>query len=273
MEIWTSVLHTVDPAASRLPSIRNPSAVGNAILWLTLCMLTGTLLLVAPGLAAAIDKLDPQGVRNLQATMPSLAWPYAFVLLAVGLLATGKLAPPRGREPHGAVWTDIWRIAIGLTGWLLLSCASSEYMTSGTTTGMRQRLLLSMASAAFAIFGLIGLRGVFGIIGHRSREYRRSKGGRQSLELIMVAIACGQLTAIVQHAAHESILPADWIYPTQTISTMLMGTCNFMVVIGLAYLVGNAIWIRRALRRPPPPIDQVLVPEITSNAWIPDREE
>src|SRR5438477_2160642 len=41
LEIWQSVLHTVDPAASRLPMLRNPRAVGDGIFVLTMCMLLG----------------------------------------------------------------------------------------------------------------------------------------------------------------------------------------------------------------------------------------
>ena len=29
-DVWSSVVHTVDPTSSRLPSLRNPIAVGNA---------------------------------------------------------------------------------------------------------------------------------------------------------------------------------------------------------------------------------------------------
>ena len=34
-----------------------------------------------------------------------------------------------------------------------------------------------------------------------------------------------------------------------------------MVVIGLAYMVLNAWWIRSAIRRPPPTLEQLLTPE------------
>jgi len=46
-----------------------------------------------------------------------------------------------------------------------------------------------------------------------------------------------------------------------------------MVLIGLAYLVVNAWSIRRALRRPPPALDEVLLPRIPNETWLPDRED
>ena len=54
LEIWETILHTVDPAASRLPRLHNPTAVGNALLWLVICMVVGALLVVARPIAQGL---------------------------------------------------------------------------------------------------------------------------------------------------------------------------------------------------------------------------
>lgn len=232
---------------------------------LTASMLGAALLMLWPSVNAAMQANG----RGVSLRVPARYWILCGVVALMGLWAIRTLAPPRGAEPNGTVWDDIWRIIVGFTGGLALGCAWSLFIDSPGLSGIRQRLALHVAAAVFATIGLIGLRGVFNVIGYRSREYRRSQGGRQSVELIIAAIATGFAGATLYYLCRMNLLPRDWT----SIMRTLVWASHFMVLIGLTYLVMNAWWIRRSLRKPPPPLDQVLAPNLPPDTWIPDREE
>jgi hypothetical protein len=261
LSIWESVVHTVDPAASRLPSIRNPRAVGNSLVALTLCMFVGVVLMLAPTFDQMLARFDVPMVRQWIAYVPELSRTYAAALAVIGLWAVWTLAPPRGREPFGPVWIDIWRITIGYIGWLAIGTAWTEFSIAKTNLVLGQRVFLLIALGAFAIVGLLGLRGVFRIIGQRSREYRRSRGGRQSLDLMILAIMVDALAMIGRQLTFSQLFPVHWREDIRFPFTVIAGIFHFMILLGLAYLVVNAIWIRRSLRRPPPKIEEVLALE------------
>ncbi|HVP73216.1 MAG TPA: hypothetical protein VMS30_05715 [Phycisphaerales bacterium] len=277
LDIWMTVVHTVDPTSSRLPSLRNPVAVGNALVLLTVCMFIGALLMVVPEIAGALSELQRGGARagNIHwwDRLPSLDWQYALLLLIAGGWAVWSLAPPRGSEPHGPVWDDIWRVLVGYGGWI--ACASMLARLSETQADSQRhpRLVLAIAAGVFAIIGLYGLRGAFHVIGQRSREYRRMQGGRQSVGLIMPAIAAAVIGAVIAQLTRFEWFPGSWRYGVHTIGRVLTASSMLMVLIGLAYLVVNAWSIRRALRRPPPALDEVLLPRIPNETWLPDRED
>jgi hypothetical protein len=170
------------------------------------------------------------------------------------------------------VWTDIGRIAAGLLGWLIFG-AAWLVMSDRAAPGAPAPLVLHLAAVVFAAIGLIGLRGVLGVIGYRSREYRRSRGGRQSVELVIAASCVTWLAALSGDLTHAAWFPGAWRYDVRTIATVVQWMSMLMVIIGVAYLLMNAWWIRRALRRPPPHMDQVLMPALPKDTWIPDREE
>lgn len=269
LSIWSSVLHTVDPAASRLPSLRNPMAVGNSLVLLTTCMLLGALLLIMPRVVELLGTWWPQ-TQSWSRWIPQFDWRYASCLSAAGLWAVWNLAPPRNVEPTGAVRTDLYRIALGLVGWLGFSSAWVAVVDDyGTELAAQQHLAFHMAAMVFAAIGLIGLRGVFRVIGQRSREYRRSRGGRQSLELIILALIAGFLAALLEYLTRFASFPGEWRGGTRMLSTLVLWAAHFMVVVGLGYLVVNAWWIRQALRKPPPPLSRVLVLE---PPMVADRE-
>ena len=271
MEIWSTIVSTVDPMASRLPQLRNPPAVGNSLLALTVCMLAGMLLIVAPSLSRVIESWDRSG-KGWSDYLPDMTWASATLLAVAGGWALWALAPPRGREPKGPVWIDIGRMAVGYFGWLLMGTLWSQLKLPVSTMD-RIQIVLHLAAAVFATIGLIGLRGVFRIIGQRSREYRRSQGGRQSLDLIILTIAAGFAGALAQYLGRQRWFPGEWRDGAQMLGMVVMWVSNFMILIGLSYLVANAWWIRRALRRPPPPLDEVLAPKLATEQWMTDRDE
>lgn len=269
LDIWSSVQHTVDPTASRLPSIRNPRAVGNAVFWLTLCLLAGMVVMMWPVASELVRDFSRGRWRVWPHALNINTWFWAAVIGIVGLLSVRTLAPPRGAEPGSTVWKDIWRIAVGFSGALVFGALWVQFIDAPGLHGVRQRLAIHLAAASYATISLMGLRSVFNVIGQRSREYRRSQGGRQNLELVIAALVAGFLAAMLHYFARMQWLPRMWI----NLSRMAMWASHFMVLIGLAYMLVNAWWIRQALRKPPPAVDQVLAPNLPPDTWIPDREE
>ena len=86
----------------------------------------------------------------------------------------------------------------------------------------------------------------------------------------MAAIAGTLIGAAIRHLAAVRLISPDW---GAGIGSVVMWISTLMLVIGLAYLAMNGWWIRQALRRPPPPIDEVLMTAMPADTWIADREE
>jgi hypothetical protein len=236
-------------------------------------VLAGSLLMVAPGVQSVIGVWDTAHASAIGRWIPAFDWRWAVGLGVCGLWAVWMLAPPSGSEPQGAVWKDLWRIGTGLVGWLAFGSAWQHLVETSGRLSSVQQLVMHAATAGFAVYGLVGLRGVFDIIGRRSREYWRSQSGRQSLDLISVAIMVG-----VAATAAVTVRRVFSPYAARTdtvlmLSNVVLWMCTLMAVIGLGYMVLNAWWIRRSLRRPPPPLDEVLMPKLAMNTVIPDREE
>jgi hypothetical protein len=93
------------------------------------------------------------------------------------------------------------------------------------------------------------------------------------VELIILAIATGWIGELAEYAAGLAWFPGSWRAEMRTVSTMIVWVSSLLVLIGLLYLLANAWWIRQALRKPPPAFDQVLIPALPPDTWIPDREE
>jgi hypothetical protein len=252
LEIWETILHTVDPAASRLPRLHNPEAVGNALLWLVICIVIGAVLVVARPIALGIDGLDETNLRNFAAWTPEFL-PFAAGLFGLaGLWSVWRLAPPRREEPAGAVWRDVRRLGAGLLLWAVLVAVVGWTQMTAAHWWLGDVAWLAVAVAA--IVGLSGLRGVLETIGLRSRLYRKARGGRQGTQALVAAI----LGTAAGHGLHLLTATkglADYWY---TLGTVIVSVSTLMLVIGLGYLLVNAWWIRRALRRPPPAWDEVL---------------
>jgi hypothetical protein len=252
LEVWETILHTVDPAASRLPKLHNPAAVGNALLWLIVCMVAAALLLVARPIALGIDALDESGLRNLSRWTPDLL-PFAAGLIALGgLWSVWRLAPPRGEEPSGAVWRDVWLLGVGLLLWAFLMPVIAWTESSAAHWWVGDTAWLVLAGVAVVV--LAGLRGVLETIGLRSRLYRTARTGRQGIQGMVAAI----LGTAVGHAVHLIAATAGGPRHLETLGTVIVIISTLMLVVGLGYLVVNAWWIRHSLRCPPPALDEIL---------------
>ncbi len=252
LEVWETILHTVDPAASHLPKLRNPAAVGNALLWLVICMVAAVLLLAVRPVAVWIDDLDKSGVRDLSVWTPvELAFGSGLAALAA-LWSVWRFGPPRGADAGGAVRRGVGLLGAGLLGWTVLAIAATGLEVAGAPGW--QVIAVRLALAGTGIVALLGLRDVLGVIGLRSRSYRTARGGRQGL-LAMVAalagVAAGQGVNLIAYAAGGARYLA-------TMGTVVIAISTLMLLIGLVYLAVNAWWIRRSLLRPPPRWDEIL---------------
>ncbi len=253
LEVWETVLHTVDPAASRLPKLRNPRAVGNGLFWLTLSLLVAAVILMARPVARRLDTLDPTGLRDISAWTPPYLALVAAVVVLVGLIAVGSFAPPKGQPLHGSIGRDIRLLVAGMIVWVLLIIIQVGLESKAVPAW---GLGLARIAATFgAMVGLIGLDGILRAIGQRSREFRTARGGRQGVLAMIGALAgvvLGELMGM------GSALSSRAWGGLATIGMRVTWASTLMLLIGLAYLVVNGWWIRRALCRPPPALDEIL---------------
>jgi hypothetical protein len=255
LEVWETILHTVDPEASRLPRLHRPKAVGNALLWLIACMALGALLLVLRPIALGIDDLDDSQLRNLAAWTPEYL-PFAAALFALaGLWSVWWLAPLRAEESSGAEWRDVWLLGTGLLLWAVLVLVGEWTKNSAAPWWLGEVTWLAVAVAA--VVGLIGLRGILETIGLRSRLYRTARSGRQGIQGMVAAI----FGTAAGHAIHLVAATAGGLRYLETLGTVIVIISTLMLVIGLLYLVVNAWWIHRSLRCPPPSLGEILRPE------------
>lgn len=264
LEIWETVLHTVDPAASRLPKMRNPRAVGNGLFWVILSLLAGAIILVARPVALRLDALDPTGVRNISALAPPSIAIVAGAVVLVGLLAARRFAPAKGHHPGGAVLRDIRLLVAGMIAWALLVMIQPGLQRFAVPSwGLS---LTHIAAALGAMVGLFGLDGILQAIGQRSRAFRTARGGRQGVMAMIGAlggVALGELMG----------LPASVTGATgtrlATLGLVMTWISTLMLLIGLAYLVVNGWWIRRALCSPPPALANIL--DVPDERDLPDE--
>jgi hypothetical protein len=238
----------------------DPRGVGNALLWLTICLSLGTVLLLARPAALRLAALEPPGAGTWTSWTPRWLGLLAAAMALSGIWAAFKLAPPRGKQQQGAVWADIWLMLIGLTACAGLAIVASlgDYLASGRqAVAMQQAIVqavLRVSLVAGLSLSLLGLRGVFGAIGQRSREYRTAQGGRQGTrELIaaVIGIGAGEVLALIGLTWHEGL---------RAIGIAVIWISALMLVVGEIYLLANAWWIRRSLRKPPPTYEEILTP-------------
>ncbi len=254
LAIWEAILHTVDPAASRLPKLHNAVAVGDALVWLMICLVVGALVLAARPVALWIDALDQSGLRNLSTWTPVELGFVAGLAALGGLWSVRQMAPPKGRVRIGVPGRDVMLLGCGLASWAILVIAAVAWERSAGLRWVADVLRLAMAAAA--IVGLLGLHGVLGVIGLRSRAYRTARGGRQSIHAMVAAIVGIALGQVIRLTSELTGRGGGLL----TVGTVITSISAFMLLIGLFYLVVNAWWIRRSLRRPPPSLDQILGP-------------
>lgn len=254
LPVWESIRATVDPRAASLPQLRNPAAVGDGLLWLMTCMLLATLLIAARPLAAALGAIDASfapWIVWLTSPAPRL---YSACVALAGLYAVWLLLPPRGEEPGSAIRRNLRYISIGLILWAAILIGEAALLRTTGAAHAAMALLSRALLAGAAVVGLVGTDGVFRTIGERSRQYRTSQGGRQSVQAMIAAVAVELVGELLRTVGREG-----WVHRNVAVwGRNILWIAMIMLVIGLCYLAVNAWWIRHALRRPPPRLEDLI---------------
>ena len=249
----------MDPAGSRLPKLVNPNRVGNSLLWLMCCLLLSSLLLVVFALDDWLQGTGLSGRPEFLDLLPLADFPWiAAVVGFAGLAGVWGLAYPQGPDPTGSVRRDLRLMALGLAIWSCMLLAQGILIRVGPIASSSNPLWpgLSLVADVGAAVGLVGLRGTMLTIGLRSREYRNARGARQGLTAMVAAVCAHAVGRLLQFgdAAFNGGLPIS-----PGFSQVLVSVSMLMLVIGLAYLVVNAWWIRSSLRKPPQPLEELLM--------------
>lgn len=264
LEVWPSVIHMVDPTASKLPQLRDPRGVGNALVWLFACALLASICLALSGAMLMPDVLPPSGV-----SVGLIRLPFDLTLLSGGLAIAGlwsvwKFMPPRDSLPDVAVRRDLWLLGIALLIWAAVCFGLWERERVWAQMGLLPdaesvvavRSLSHLAIAIAAALGLYSVRQLFKAIGSRSREYRRAQGGRQGIRPMMVSTLGVSAGSACRYLSTFEHVPEK----LDELGVIIVGVSMLMLVIGLVYLLVNAWWIRRVLRKPPPRLRDLLQP-------------
>jgi hypothetical protein len=261
LDVWETVIATVDPAASRLPRLNDPRGVGVALVWLVTCLLLATVLLLLRPVALRLDETFLlSGTSALARFTPAWLMVLAGAVTLAGLWSVWKLTPTGREDPRASAREGLRRLAVGLTMIGFLSIAGGLLMPKAGTAPEVSRLLIQGLGHVLMVTGLVvimlGLRVLFRAVGERSRAYRTARAGRQrSRDMIYagLGLGVGELTRLFAGAAELETL--------QAFGTVVVWISTLMLLIGLVYLLVNAMWICRSLRRPPPTIQELLKPE------------
>lgn len=113
-----------------------------------------------------------------------------------------------------------------------------------------------------AALALAGLAPLYAELGPRSKVYRSRRSAAQRIGALNIAILVASCLAAVDLALDgvfaTSAPLVRALETTQTILALVSAASAATVVLGLGYLLTNAVWILRALLRPAPAASEVL---------------
>ena len=262
LSIWASVLHAGDPEGAKMPRLTNPRAVGSAMLWLVLAWALASLLWVADTAVQWLDRVDP--LRNIFGRwIPPKPKLIAALLVISTLWSVWKLTRPSTAHESGVVRRDFRLLLIGIVfgGLAMLELTFAAQLQARLTSPWDDiyQLAIELALVAFVLVGMAGLQGILRVIGQRSRQYRTAREGRQNVHAMMTVVAfIGVGRGLEQLSTHT--WPGEGFWPN--LGSVILAISYLMFVIGMAYLLVNAWWIRRTLRNLPTTLDELLVPSL-----------
>jgi hypothetical protein len=264
LEVWETIVATVDPAASSLPRLADPRGVANGMAWVTIGMFGAMTAIIAGPALAWMEGVIAARPGALAAWLNRQGTLVAIVFLVIGTLAVLRIKPrARTRAAKGA-WQHVTVLGAGmvlstlvLVTWYGLERAWSEGVAPGLAGDIEShRGWIRIGLLLTWVLALVGFRGVIREVGRRSRTFRRARGGRQRVNTLIAGIggvAVGEgLRLVALHTGRWDEL--------LTVGSILAAISLLMVFIGLGYLSVNVWWIRRSLLRPPPRLRDLLVP-------------
>jgi len=259
LEVGETITHLLDPEASRLPRLRDPKGVGDGLLGVSVTYLLLASLVLLPSALPTLLALS--GAQGGVPWWPVSPWLLSSVIGFLGLWWLHLLVRSPAEAPAEAARSGTRWILAGQIGWSIAVLAPLLGERQGVEGELRTALLETIR-VPFAAAALIGLRRLLGIVGLRSRAYRNAKGGRQSIDALIGAMLAGAVGRLA--SASGATLDLVWL---ETIGQTLFGASAALLLLGLVYLLVNCWWIRSALRKPPPTLDELLrIPSAPSGA-------
>ncbi|MCH2135125.1 MAG: hypothetical protein MK101_00925 [Phycisphaerales bacterium] len=245
LDITQVLASAVDPTVHRLPPLASPRAVGDGIVLTSLALASGVVLPVVGVLWAGAATVSGQmGVST--PVMESLTTLAAVLVATTGLAGCWSLKP-RGAGPLQQVARRA--VVLCATGCLLMVGGLVSVLIEGSWFMIGGLL----AAGGGLMTSLAGLRAVLLEAGRRCRAFRTATFQRQRITPLLLATALASLALPASRVADMA--------GQQTI-VLTLGAIGLiaasMLAVGLIYLVNNAIWIRRALRQPPPRLTELL---------------
>ncbi len=261
LSIWASVQHATDPEGTRLPQLRNPKAVGGAMLWLVAASLCASILWVARPTASWLDRVFHNQIGSLSGWVPPQPRLLASLLVLSALGAVWRLSPPRNVNESGIVRRDLRLLFVGLVfsglAMLELTFASTLQLRLPQSWSDGFELAIGLSLIFFLIIALVGLQGVLRLIGQRSRQYRTARDGRQNVHGLIAVLGFVGLGLVLEQIP-RGVWPSEGFW--SSLSMVMVAISYLMLVVGLGYLLMNMLWIRSALRKQPPTLDELLLP-------------
>ena len=287
MSIRRSIRETIDPSVHSLPEIKSPRAVARGLRIFSwgmalsfLCMIAGGVLQHQPLEWNDVFPFQPDTWPRSVRTMIAAGGVLLLVAIAagctaiIGLIWMRPLAlsqqTPRSARILARIFIGcmLWILALllllgRLPGTSLEALASRAIETRGGDVlidTMFNQFMLELLPLVGGCIVLLGIRSFFGELGRRSREFRTATSKRQKVIDVLLAMGIWLLGVLLQLIGAIERQPA-----LVTLGTVVRFISGLLVVIGIAYLMMNLLWIARALASPPPRLASLLT--------APDRSE
>lgn len=280
ISVRRSIRETIDPSVHSLPEIKSPAVVAKGLRVFAWGMAVSVLGLIVGGILQhqPLEWNDvfpfqpdtwPRSVRNMIAVgnVLFLTGIVAACTTIVGLVWMRPLAASQQTARSARM---LARLFIGCMLWIVallllfdrLPGTSFEVLASkALETRSRDvvidtvwnRFLLELLPLVGGCIVLLGIRSFLGELGRRSREFRTATSKRQKVIDVLVAMGIWLVGALLQLIGAIERQPA-----LVTLGTVVRFISGLLVVIGIAYLMMNLLWIARALASPPPRLTTLL---------------
>lgn len=255
LPVTVTVTEAIDPATTDLPQLHNPRAVGNGLLVLMISLLAAGVLICLPPTLDAVGAVVALSALHLEARIKAILLLAAAGALLLGAVATRLFRPPPQETGDPATIRTLRFVVLGLVIVAIIAVLNAgievgRASLGGSSIGQRgvspiDDAWLRFGYAVGAILALLGIGRILTTIGLRSRTYRESRGGRQGVQSMMLAILF--ITIASTLPLIKETRETGWLW---TSARVVVASSTLMLLVGLMYLVANAGWIRAGLKRP-----------------------
>ena len=246
-KIWDTVRQSVDPVRDQLPLIHNPASVGGGLVWLSICMLIASVVVLIVNWFFVVD--------DQVSKIAFIQWwqilPLSGLIAIFTLPGIWMLWPARRSLANTNVLRFISLLMVGVVGWGVLGTyqwfqiaqlVKFRGLPLESIPGLYTWLWVStkLAMLLCALIFLWGLNGILTEVGRRSRKYRSARGGKQRLREIGIAIIIAGAGMVIAIVGNDQA--------ARLIGVVVAIIANLVILIGLAFLVVNTWWIFQDLK-------------------------